>query len=136
MAETKKDEKNLKPFPEDLRSWLEDCFKEGNVSRLVMTAPGDLTINPMTGGVKGTGANAVWEGPDEAPLWAGDPFCGHRERQNEDPPGIYILPKPELSAPGGVSCWKVGDDPSCHCGVFLNAAVYSPRKAKKDEGED
>jgi len=111
-------------FPDDMAEWLESQRKKGNVARLVQTTEAQLGVHPQTGEVAGNAPHAEWEGDPSWPLWAGDPFTPHRGRENGDPPGLYFHETPFMDSPGGVSCWRVAEDPACHCGVFLNSDFY------------
>jgi len=124
MATETKEKQSLTPIPDDIKTWLESMRKKGNIARLEQVGEASLQIDPKSAAVIGKPPPSMWDGSPEWPLWAGQPFTGHRGREASDEPGLYIHSNPEKQTIGDASCWRVAEDPACHCGVFLRCDVY------------
>lgn len=127
----------LQAFPDDLQEWLEEQRGAGLTARLDPVGKPDIKVDHK-GGIVGTPPASEWDGPHDAPLWAGYPFVGYEgAAEGSDPKALQMLGTPVAVAVGGFMCWKVADDPACHCGVFLRADVYGPHaKASQKDEED
>jgi len=121
MTETKT---KLLPVPSELKVWLTKKQRSGETARMLATDDPEMTVDLKTAQVVGKAPNGKWEGKDADPLWCGYPFVPHREREAEDDPGLYIHETPRKETIADVSVWRVAEDPSTHCGVFLRADVY------------
>ncbi len=123
--------KGALPFPEDLQGWLLDRWnaaQQGDAkatARLVPHGAGKIMVG-SNGELAAEAPEAVWDGPEDAPLWSGYPFAPYSSAG--DTKEIVMLDVPRLVGVAGIDLWKVADHPASHCGVYLRADVYGEGK--------